>query len=112
MVKRATKKRADYYEIATNRIIALLEQGVPPWRKPWSSHGLAKNYASGHKYRGINMLMLNLIAPYDIPLYMSRKQIKNKGGYIKKGSKAEWVFYYSDYYKDASNNRVPPDQVE
>lgn len=118
MVKNTTKKthrqkkKVDYYEIVTNKIIELLKQGVPLWRKPWSSYGLAKNYASGHVYKGINMLMLNLIAPYDIPLYMSRKQIKDKGGCIKKGSTAQWVYYYGDYYKDASNNTVPFDQVE
>lgn len=106
------KQKADYYQIATNRIIALLEQGVPPWRKSWGIHGLAKNYITGHQYRGINMLMLNFVAPYDVPLYMSRKQIKDKGGYIKKGSKAEWVYFYGDYYKDAEGKTVPFGEVE
>jgi len=106
------KQRADYYQIVTDRIIALLDKGVPPWRKTWGSYGWAKNYATGHQYRGINMLMLNLVAPYDIPLYMSRKQIHDKGGRIIKGSKAEWVYFYGDYHKDESGKTVPPGQVE
>ena len=106
------KRRADYYQLATNRIIALLEKGVPPWRKTWGTYGLARNYASGHVYQGINMLMLNLVSPYEIPLYMSRKQISAQGGKISKGSKPEWVYFYGDYYKDSSGKTVPTDQVE
>ncbi len=110
--RKTTKKRADYYQIVTERVIALLEQGVPPWRKTWGTYGLARNYASGHIYKGINMLMLNFVAPYDIPLYMSKKQIIDKGGHIKKGSKAEWVYFYGDYYKDLDGNTVSSDQVD
>lgn len=105
------KQKTDYYQIVTNRIIALLDKGVPPWRKTWGSHGLARNYASGHVYTGINMLMLNFVAPYDIPLYMSRKQIHDKGGHIIKGSKAEWVYFYGDYYKDENGKVIPSNQV-
>lgn len=105
------KRRADYYQLATNRIIALLEKGVPPWRKSWGSYGLARNYASGHVYQGINMFMLNLVAPYEVPLYMSKKQVAAQGGNIVEGSKPEWVYFYGDYYKDASGNTVPIDQV-
>ena len=106
------KQKTDYYQIVTDRINALLDQGVPPWRKPWGAYGWARNYASGHIYTGINMLMLNFVAPYDIPLYMSRKQLKEKGGSIKRGSKAEWVYFYGDYHKDASGQTVPSEQIE
>ena len=110
--KKRQKTKTDYYQIVTDRIIALLEQGVPPWRKTWGNYGLARNYATGHVYSGINMLMLNLVAPYDIPLYMSRKQLREKGGTIKKGSRAEWVYYYGDYHKDADGKTVPKNAVE
>lgn len=106
------KKRVNYYQKATERIIALLEKGVPPWRKTWGAYGLARNYATGHIYRGINRLMLNLVAPYDVPLYMSRKQLIEKGGRIKKGSKAEWVYFYGEYHKDADGNTVAATQVD
>ncbi len=110
--KKLAKQKVDYYQIVTNRIIELLEQGVPPWRKTWGSYGLAKNYATGHTYSGINMLMLNLVAPYDVPLYMSRKQLHERGGKIKRGSSAEWVYYYGDYHKDADGKTVPKNAVE
>ena len=30
-------KRADVYEIITERILALMDKGVNPWRKPWQT---------------------------------------------------------------------------
>ena len=56
-MRKAAKKTAapDMYQVVTNRIVEQLEKGVLPWRKTWSSYGLAKNYTSGKTYRGINM---------------------------------------------------------
>jgi len=45
------------YEIITDQIIEKLEQGVCPWRMPWSSDA-PKNLTSGKAYRGINILLL------------------------------------------------------
>ena len=36
----------DIYAIVTDKIINLLEQGVVPWRKPWTSAGLPRNLVS------------------------------------------------------------------
>ena len=34
----------DVYQIVTDKIIGLLEQGTVPWKKPWAtSHGMPKN---------------------------------------------------------------------
>ncbi|WP_316227187.1 MULTISPECIES: ArdC-like ssDNA-binding domain-containing protein [unclassified Bradyrhizobium] len=33
----STKPRRDIYQEITNRIVAELEKGTPPWRKPWTS---------------------------------------------------------------------------
>jgi antirestriction protein ArdC len=43
------------YEIVTERIINLLEQGVIPWRRPWAATGLPRNLVSKKPYRGINV---------------------------------------------------------
>jgi len=34
------------YEIVTEKIINLLEQGVIPWRRPWTGGGLPRNVVS------------------------------------------------------------------
>ncbi|WP_117273238.1 ArdC-like ssDNA-binding domain-containing protein, partial [Klebsiella pneumoniae] len=36
-------ERTDLYQQVTDRIVAALEKGVPPWRKPWRS---VEKYAS------------------------------------------------------------------
>jgi antirestriction protein ArdC len=33
----------DVYQIVTDKIVGMLEAGVVPWRKPWSSAGLPRN---------------------------------------------------------------------
>lgn len=45
----------DTYAIVTEKIINLLEQGIVPWRRPWSATGLPRNLVSKKHYRGINL---------------------------------------------------------
>ena len=48
------------YEIVTERIISLLEQGVIPWRRLWSAAGALRNLVSKKIYRGVNFFMLSV----------------------------------------------------
>ena len=41
----------DIYSTVTERIINLLESGVVPWRRPWTSTGLPRNLVSKKPYR-------------------------------------------------------------
>jgi len=100
-----TSTNKDLYNRVNQRIIDSLEQGIIPWRKPWNSYGLARNYATGHVYSGINMLLMNN-TKHAIPYFMTYKQVKEQGGKIAKGSKAEKVFYFNFVFKDADNNKI------
>ena len=44
----------DIYSIVTEKTINLLEQGIVPWHRPWTSAGLPRNIVSKKSYRGIN----------------------------------------------------------
>jgi len=101
-----TKKKVDVYEIITNKIIKMLEQGVPPWRKTWGQQAFAQNYESGHIYTGVNWFLLNLVAPYTQPYYLTWAQVKKMEGSIKKGAKAEYVYFYKSFYKDKDGNTI------
>jgi len=35
--------KMDVYQLVTDKIIGMLETGVVPWRRPWSSAGLPRN---------------------------------------------------------------------
>src|SRR3954451_19753977 len=65
------------YEIITERIIERLENGVVPWRKPWTNSN-AVNWKTQKSYRGINNFLV------DPGEYASKKQILEAGGRIKK----------------------------
>lgn len=104
-----TQKR-DLYQETTDKIVDLLEQGVAPWKCTWSKYGLARNYASGHVYTGINMLLMNL-TPHPIPYFLSYKQAKALGGNIRKGAKSAKVYFYNVFFKDANDNKVSEAQA-
>jgi antirestriction protein ArdC len=66
--------RADVYQSVTDRIIASLEEGTVPWRKPWVGGG-ARNVENGRPYSGINVFLLAL-APYGDPRWGTFKANK------------------------------------
>lgn len=106
MANSNTTKKVEIYERATQRVIALMEKGDVAWRRTWGVYGFAKNHKSGHIYTGINFLFLNLLSPHPIPYYLTFKQVKEMGGKIKKGAKAEQVYFYTGYYKDENGKNV------
>ena len=105
-----SKSKVNLYQSVTDRIIEKLEQGVAPWRRTWSRYGLARNYASKHIYTGINMVLMNM-TEHPIPYFMTFNQIKQEGGKIRKGSKAEQVIYYNFYYKDENDRTLSREQA-
>src|SRR5688572_19973405 len=82
----------DVYGIVTDRIIAKLEQGEIPWRKPWvSSQNPPANLLSYIRerktYQGIN-IWLTASAGYASPFWLTYKQAQQLGGNVKAGEKA------------------------
>ncbi len=105
-----TAAKRDLYSEVTNKLIGMIEQGTAPWRRTWSQYGLARNYATGHIYSGINMILMNT-TPHPIPYFMTFNQIQEQGGKIRKGSKAEMVIYFNIYYKDANDQTLNKPQA-
>lgn len=107
-VVESTSQRAagrDLYREVTDKIITLIEKGVAPWRKTWSTYGLARNYATGHIYSGINLILMNN-TPHPIPYFLTYNQIQERDGKIRKGAKAEMVFYFNVYFKDGNDKTI------
>lgn len=92
------------YNLITDRIIVLLEQGVVPWRKPWrGGDELPSNLVSKKPYRGINPFLLNC-APYGSPWWVSFKQAKKLGGSVKRGEKGFPVVFWKWMEKRVEEN--------
>ena len=110
--KRAPRVKPDLYQVITNKVITLLEAGTIPWQRPWNQYGLARNYASGHVYTGINAFLLNFFPSFDVPFYLTYKQAQALGGQVRKGAKAETVYFFKTLYKDADGKSVKLSQVD
>ena len=83
----------DTYAIVTDKIINLLEQGIVPWRRPWSATGLPCNLVSKKPYRGVNLLLLSA-TKYISPLWLTMKQANELGGSVRKGEHSQIVVFW------------------
>ena len=87
--KKTTREKPsrDHYQEVTDKIIAALEAGTRHWQRPWdpekaSGPAMPFNAAIGHRYRGINTLLLGM-SPFAFmsgdPRWCSYKQAAEKG---------------------------------
>ena len=74
------------YATITQQIIAQLEAGTIPWRRPWRTRGVPRNLFSLKPYRGINVWLL-LSRPYASPYWLTFRQANEIGGTVRKGEK-------------------------
>lgn len=83
--------RTDVYEVVTDRIIAALEQGVVAWQKPWAAAGVPLSITTGKPYRGVNHLILSLVADmeaYETNLWGTYRAFQQEGGQVQRGAKS------------------------
>lgn len=70
----------DAYQLVTDQIIAELENGNVPWRKPWTVADVPRSLATGRPYQGINtFLLMNGVSPW----WATWNQVLKRGGRIK-----------------------------
>lgn len=86
-------KRVGLHDEVTRRIVSQLENGTPPWVKPWAV-ALPYNAATQHRYSGINVLLL-WDAPYERPAWLTILQAMALGGHVRKGERATPIVYVS-----------------
>jgi antirestriction protein ArdC len=91
------------YSIITEQIIKQLENGVVPWRKPWTTD-YPKSLRSLKEYRGLNVLML-ASQGYASPYWLTFNQAKQLGGHVKQGEHSSIVTFWkkSPYTKRNAN---------
>lgn len=86
--------KVNVYQMVTDRVIEQLEKGIIPWQKPWSGAGLldggAVNYVTRKPYSFLNQMLLGKEGEW-----LTFKQVKSLGGYVKKGAKAGMVVFFT-----------------
>ena len=95
-------KPRDHYQEVTDKIIAALEAGTVPWRKPWDSEKVGGpqapiNPTTGKRYRGVNTLLLGMdfkAFTTSDPRWCTFAQAKDKGWSVRKGEKSTTIFFY------------------
>lgn len=92
--------KIDLYQSVTDRIVAALDAGTPPWVCPWAhGPGLAApaNLGSGRPYRGINVLLLNLQAArcgYTLNRWLTYRQALALGAQVRRGEQGTPVVFF------------------
>ena len=92
----------DHYQEVTDRIIAALEAGTPPWRRPWDPDkaggpAMPRNAATGQRYRGINVLTLGMSAlafSSADPRWATYKQAEDRGWQVRKGERGTTGYFF------------------
>ncbi len=83
----------DVYAIVTEKIINLLESGVVPWRRPWTSAGLPRNLVSKKPYRGVNFFLLSA-SKYVSPFWLTFRQANELVGSVRRGEQSTVIVFW------------------
>ena len=82
---------ADVNKQITEKIIAGLERGEIPWKKPWVA-GFPRNILTGRPYNGINVFLL-WNSRFASNWWGTEKQIQKLHGRLKADAEAHFVFF-------------------
>lgn len=99
----------DLYESVTQRIVAALEAGTPPWIRPWQDNGEAvpRNLTTERAYRGINVLLLNLqsmVSGYTANRWLTYRQANELGAHVRKGETGTTIVFFK--WKEIEANKT------
>ncbi|MFA6094342.1 MAG: zincin-like metallopeptidase domain-containing protein [Candidatus Paceibacterota bacterium] len=109
--------KQDLYQEVTDKIVACLEQGVPPWVCPWNNTSythLPLNFATQNNYQGINIVLLwlsQLLGAYPRSSWLTFKQAALLGGKVRKHEQGTRLVFYKPMEKktgeyDSEGNEV------
>lgn len=98
------------YEIVTEKIISLLDQGVIPWRQPWATTGSPRNLVTKRSYRGVNFFLLSA-TNYVSPWWLTMRQANEIGGQVRKGEHSQIVVFWK-VDRVGETSEIEPDAEE
>lgn len=116
-------KYSDLIEKTAERMLALMQQGTIPWRRPWNDPSAPQNGiingpwnpTTGKAYRGSNTLILRsaqLVNGYQDSRWLTYKQAASIGAQIKLGSKGQPVAYWDFSKTGKAKEGEQPEPVE
>lgn len=105
------------YEVVTEKILSIIDRGVIPWRKPWSSSPAAMlpqiSGKTSHEYQGCNQFLLTVVSMaegFTSNKWLTFKQVTELGGNVRKGSKGTPIVYYGQWSPKGDSGEVSSDK--
>jgi len=92
----------DVFKVVTDQILAQLNEGIIPWRRPWTSNG-PTSYATNKEYQGINTFLLQ--SQYESPYWITFRQAQKMGGAIRAGEKGSPIVFVDRIVKEEQNEK-------
>jgi antirestriction protein ArdC len=108
--------KRDIHQTITDRIVAQLEAGTPPWMKPWTSRGpsIRPLRSTGQPYNGVNVLTLWLDAEekgFSSPYWFGFQTALKLGAHVRKGEKGSAIVYANKIIKTEENPRTGDEET-
>lgn len=109
-------KVTNLYEVVTESVIRQLEEGVPPWVRPWRDERLAgvgmipTNLVTGRRYSGGNILLLWMAADmngYSNLQFCTYQQANQIGASVRKGERAHNVIFTKHIVREEDGEEKP-----
>jgi antirestriction protein ArdC len=103
----------DLYQSVTDKIIAALEAGTPPWICPWErtyGHFIPMNLSTSRPYRGINTILLNMQAVtrgYSINRWLTFQQALTYGACVRKGERGTGIVFFKMLEREGAREGAP-----
>lgn len=103
-------------QVITDAIVARLEAGTQPWRRPWTGAASQRPLRScGTPYRGVNTFWLTLIADvrgFTSPYWMTYRQANALGGQVRRGERSTIAVFYKAYGKKVEDSATGEERLE
>lgn len=101
--------RDTVYNIMTDQIIAALETGTVPWRKPFN--GVNPRNMRNTEYRGINRLILGMQSRKS-PFWLTFKQCRSLKGFVRKGERGTRIVFWKWVEKKDEDSDIESERRE
>lgn len=107
-------ERADLYQQVTDKIVAALEKGTAPWRKPWRTaqkrggNCLPANATTGKAYSGINIPLLWMAAEergFSSDRWLTFRQAHLAGGNVRTGETCSVAVIFKPFEVQAEDDQ-------
>lgn len=111
-----TAEKFNIYTMVTDRILAVMDNGVIPWQRPWTGGSMCVKRRTGEPYSFVNQLLLSpdfdgTLESLNSGEFASFAQIRDEGGKLRKGAKGLKVVFWKWYEIDDEDEEGGKKQV-